>query len=78
MTDEVQVKCAGFIQAEIERYAEELEGDRPEREDNDEDSDSGDDSPEEAQGKQQTRGTKGKNKKSANANETGDNFLMNT
>jgi cohesin complex subunit SA-1/2 len=29
MDDEVQYRCAGFVQAEIERYAEELEPDRP-------------------------------------------------
>ncbi|EJD02028.1 uncharacterized protein FOMMEDRAFT_124206 [Fomitiporia mediterranea MF3/22] len=29
MNDELQYRCAGFVQAEIERYAEELEGDRP-------------------------------------------------
>ena len=31
MSDEMQYRCAGFVQAEIERFADELEGDRPER-----------------------------------------------
>lgn len=70
MTDEVQFKCASFIQAEIERYAEELEGDRPEKEDV-EGSDSADDSPDEVRAKQQPQGAKGRAKKSANASETG-------
>ena len=42
MSDEMQYRCAGFVQAEIERYASELEGDRPhEREENNAGSDSG-------------------------------------
>ena len=31
MNDEIQYRCAGFIQAEIERYAEELEAELPSR-----------------------------------------------
>ncbi|TDL19464.1 hypothetical protein BD410DRAFT_773910 [Rickenella mellea] len=31
MDDEVQYRCAGFVQAEIERYAEDMEGERPHR-----------------------------------------------
>ena len=30
MTDEIQYRCAGFVQAEVERYAEELELENPE------------------------------------------------
>lgn len=37
MSDEVQYRCAGFVQAEIDRYAEELEADRPLRDVNSDD-----------------------------------------
>ncbi|KAL5478298.1 IRR1 [Sanghuangporus weigelae] len=63
MGDEMQYRCAGFVQAEIERYAEELEGDRPTRhEESDAGSDSGTDSAPETSEKK-TRGAKGKGKK---------------
>lgn len=48
MSDEIQYRCAGFVQAEIERYIEELEGERPDLEKDDgseEDSDSGPETP---------------------------------
>lgn len=42
MDDEMQYRCAGFIQAEIERYAEDLEGESPSKEqEKDDDTDSG-------------------------------------
>ena len=39
LADEVQYRCAGFVQAEIERYADALEEESPEEEDEDEESD---------------------------------------
>ncbi|OCB88288.1 hypothetical protein A7U60_g4590 [Sanghuangporus baumii] len=63
MGDEMQYRCAGFVQAEIERYAEELEGDRPTRhEESDAGSDSDTDNAPETSEKK-TRGAKGKGKK---------------
>ena len=38
MGDELQYRCAGFVQAEIERYAEELEEAKPHREGSDNES----------------------------------------
>lgn len=35
LTDEVQYRCAGYIQAEIERYADKLEAEADESEDED-------------------------------------------
>ena len=32
MSDEMQYRCAGFVQAEIERYADELESEKPPKE----------------------------------------------
>ncbi|KAI0772878.1 hypothetical protein BD413DRAFT_622407 [Trametes elegans] len=58
LDDEVQYRCAGFVQAEIERYAEELAEDTPEEEHNsDEESDGneGQSEPEE-----QPKGKKGR------------------
>lgn len=70
MSDEIQYRCAGFVQAEIERYAEELEGERPERPEDGDDSDSGEDSAAEAPEKL-PRGAKGKAKKVADADQAG-------
>lgn len=62
MSDEVQYRCAGFVQAEIERFAEELEVDPPNRdEENDDGSDSGSDTASEAPEKKK-RPKKGKGK----------------
>lgn len=45
MDDEVQYRCAGFVQSEIERYVEERDADRPARDvPSDEDSHDGSDS----------------------------------
>ncbi|KAI5121584.1 hypothetical protein M0805_009455 [Coniferiporia weirii] len=64
MSDEIQYRCAGFVQAEIERYAEELEGDRPERgEESDDNSDSGVETPTGMPEKRKTQTAKGKGKK---------------
>lgn len=69
LNDEVQYRCAGFIQAEIERYAEELEEASPVADlDSENDDDSGDDHSENerhtkggkthvAKGKQPAKGT---------------------
>ena len=54
MEDEVQYRCAGYIQAEIERYAEEIEEDE---EDDDEES-SGTESDEETPKKAKKRSRK--------------------
>ena len=63
MGDEMQYRCAGFVQAEIDRYAEELEGDRPARHaESDGGSDSGSDSAPETTEKK-TRSAKNKGKK---------------
>lgn len=64
MGDEVQYRCAGFIQAEIERYSSELEGDKPAHEDgSNAGSDLGSDSEEEEDGQQVATGGKGKGKR---------------
>ncbi|KAH8112371.1 hypothetical protein DFH11DRAFT_1607236 [Phellopilus nigrolimitatus] len=60
MSDEVQYRCAGFVQAEIERYAEELEGDRPQH------SDSGSDSAPETAEKKKSHTARRKGKKADN------------
>ena len=44
LSDELQYRCAGFVQAEIERYAEELEESKPRPEGSDAESSSSSDS----------------------------------
>ncbi|THH30478.1 hypothetical protein EUX98_g3693 [Antrodiella citrinella] len=66
-TDEVQYRCAGFVQAEIERYAEELEELAPDAEDesDEEESDLSDSGDEDAPKRKKRK--KGKGKKAAAA-----------
>lgn len=79
LDDEVQYRCAGFIQAEIERYADEIDGfsqgTHLEKDDNDDEGTSDEDSHDEA-------GTTGKKKKTSGAkkgeNRLGKNFLHGT
>jgi cohesin complex subunit SA-1/2 len=62
LDDEVQYRCAGFIQAEIERYAEELGETTPSAEtssDGDDDSSESDDDQAAVKGKK-NRATRGK------------------
>lgn len=56
----MQYRCAGFVQAEIERFADELEGDRPERP---EGSDTGAPSDSESDVEAKTSAPKGRRKK---------------
>lgn len=70
MADEVQYRCAGFIQAEIERYADDLEGERPVQNDgSNDDSDSSDEVTPETHAKSNTRPKKGRVHRDTN-NET--------
>ncbi|KAI0074611.1 hypothetical protein K474DRAFT_1765478 [Panus rudis PR-1116 ss-1] len=63
MDDETQYRCAGFVQAEIERYAEELEElapDEEEDEDEDDDEDANNSDHDEAANTKKAKGKKGK------------------
>ena len=71
MSDELQYRCAGFVQAEIERYAEEREGERPDGEDGNEES--GSESDGEATGGKD-KGKKGRAKKADVVVERGSPF----
>lgn len=63
LDEDVQQRCAGFVQTEIERYAEELESESPRDDDSDSDK-SGSDSEQENSAKTK-KGKKGKGKEVA-------------
>lgn len=64
MNDEIQYRCAGFIQAEIERYAEELEAELPSRprEPTDDENETGNETTGEVTVEKEKKGRKGKGK----------------
>ena len=59
LDDEVQHRCAGFVQAEIERYSEEIAEEHPE---DHRSSDDEDDEEEEHEPEEQLKGKKGRGK----------------